>query len=112
LTDLYNEYKVFCSDINKKPCGKFDFVSKLSEIQINHYDSCGNKKYKVSLETLNTIAEKNKWITDLDEYDVVEQEIEVENPLDNGVNLIETKKIKKTKKTKKAVATTETELLG
>ena len=32
LTDLYNSYKVFCSDINKKPCGKFDFVSKLSEI--------------------------------------------------------------------------------
>ena len=24
----------------------------------------GNKKYKVSLETLKTIADKNKWITD------------------------------------------------
>ena len=70
----------------------------MSEIQINHYDSCGNKKYKVSLETLKTIADKNKWITDLDEYDVVEQEIEVGNPLDNGVILTETKKIKKVKK--------------
>ena len=104
LTDLYNSYKVYCSDISKKPCGKMDFVSKLSEIQINHYDSCGNKKYKVSLDTLKTIADKNKWITDLDEYDVVEQEIEVENPLDNGVNLTETKKIKKIKK---VVAITE-----
>ena len=105
LTDLYNSYKVYCSDISKKPsCGKMDFVSKLSEIQINHYDSCGNKKYKVSLETLKTIADKNKWITDLDEYEVVEQEIEVENPLDNGVNLTETKKIKKIKK---VVAITE-----
>ena len=81
-----------------------DFVSKLSEIQINHYDSCGNKKYKVSLETLKTIADKNKWVNDIDEYDVVEQEIEVENPLDNGVDLTETKKIKKIKK---VVAITE-----
>ena len=36
--------------------------------------------------------------TDLDEYEVAEQETEVENPLDNGVNLTETKKIKKVKK--------------
>ena len=89
-------YKVHCSEINKKPCGKMDFVSKLSEIQINYY--------KVSLETLKTIADKNKWINDLDEYDVVEEEIEVENPLDNGVDLSETKKIKKIKK---VVAITE-----
>ncbi len=99
LTELYNAYKMFCSDINKTPCGKMDFVGKLSEIQINHYDSCENKKYKVSLETLKTIVDKNKLITDLDDYEVVKQEIEVKNPLDNGVDfLTETKKIKKIKK--------------
>ena len=43
-------------------------------------------------------------LNDLDEYDVVEEEIEVENPLDNGVDLSETKKIKKIKK---VVAITE-----
>jgi hypothetical protein len=82
LTDLYESYKAFCSGINKKPCGKFDFVSKLSEIQINHYDSCGNKKYKVSLDTLKTIAQKNSWINELDEYDVVDEQLEIKNPLD------------------------------
>ena len=102
LTDLYNSYKVFCSDINKKPCGKFDFVSKLSEIQINHFDSCGNKKYKVSLDTLKEIADKNNWITELDEYNPVEQELEIENPIDFGIDLTETK-TKKKKKVKKVV---------
>ena len=100
MTDLYNSYKVFCSDINKKPCGKFDFVSKLSEIQINHFDSCGNKKYKVSLDTLKEIADKNNWITELDEYYPVEQELEIENPIDFGIDLTETK-TKKKKKLKK-----------
>ena len=106
LTDLYNSYKVFCSDINKKPCGKFDFVSKLSEIQINHFDSCGNKKYKVSLDTLKEIADKNNWITELDEYNPVEQELEIENPIDFGIDLTETK-TKKKKRVKKVVELTE-----
>ena len=106
LTDLYNSYKVFCSDINKKPCGNFDFVSKLSEIQINHFDSCGNKKYKVSLDTLKEIADKNNWITELDEYNPVEQELEIENPIDFGIDLTETK-TKKKKKVKKVVEITE-----
>ena len=79
---------------NKKPCGKFDFVSKLSEIQINHYDSCGNKKYKVSLETLNTIAQKNNWINELDEYNVVEEQSEIKSPIDFGVDLTKSKKNK------------------
>jgi hypothetical protein len=104
LVDLYNEYKVFCSEINKKPCGKLDFVSKLSEIQINYFDSGGYKKYKVSLETLKEISNKNSWITDIDEYNIdekqeieeIEEKVVKVNPIDFGIEI----KVKSNKKKK------------
>jgi hypothetical protein len=72
-------------------------VSKLSEIQINYFDSGGYKKYKVSLETLKEISNKNSWITDLDEYNIDEkQEIEEKvDPIDFGIEIkVKTKKNK------------------
>ena len=49
-------------------CGKTDFTTKLSEIQINYYKSNGYNKYKISLEQLKLIADNNNWITEIDEY--------------------------------------------
>lgn len=111
LVDLFESYKSFCSGINKKPCGKFDFVSKLSEIQINHYDSGGYKKYKVSLDYLKKIAEKNNWINELDEYksEIVTEE-KIENPIDFGIQINNNSTEKKKSKKKKIKYQSDEEL--
>jgi len=46
LTDLYNEFTVFCLDRKKRVCNKNDFTTKLTELQINYYKSNG---YNISL---------------------------------------------------------------
>ena len=70
LNELYDEYQNFCitKGVNRKS-NKNDFVAKLSEIQITHYKTKGYNSYKISLDTLNKIAEKNHWINELDEYE-------------------------------------------
>ncbi len=80
LTTLYDNYKQYCLNKHKNPCAKTDFTTKLSEIQINFYKSNGYNTYKVSLETLNQIANKNHWINDIDEY---EKEDENDNISEN-----------------------------
>jgi hypothetical protein len=71
LKELYLFYKEYCISINKRPCGKTDFTSKLSEIQINHYWSNGYNRYKVDIQDLKKIADKNNWINETDEFEVV-----------------------------------------
>jgi hypothetical protein len=43
----------------------------LSEIQINHYWSNGYNRYKVDIQDLKKIADKNNWINETDEFEVV-----------------------------------------
>ena len=83
LSDFYLYYKEYCIQENKKVCGKTDFISRLSEIQINHYKSNGYNTYKISLEELKKIADKNNWINECDEFK--SNETEIENPIDFGV---------------------------
>ena len=52
-----------------------DFISKLSEININYYKTGGTHYFKVLLDDLKQIADKHKWIHELDE---VEEEVKVE----------------------------------
>ena len=68
LSDFYLLYQEYCLLKNKRGCGKTDFTTKLSEIQINYYKSNGYNKYKISLEQLKLIADNNNWITEIDEY--------------------------------------------
>lgn len=68
VQDLYEEYK--CNiDTTKKPYNLQDFNKKLSEVNIIYYKSNNTNKYKVSYETLLSIANKRHWIHDLDEFD-------------------------------------------
>ena len=69
LNDFYDEYKAFTISINKKSVQKTDFISRLSEIQINFYKSMGYNKYKVSSKMLKEIATKNNWINEFDEFE-------------------------------------------
>jgi hypothetical protein len=70
LSDLYTNYKLFCElNIKKKPCGKTDFITKLSEIQINFYKTNGFNMYKVDLDKLKLISSKKNWINQYDEYE-------------------------------------------
>lgn len=67
IKELFEEYKLYCSSLNKLCCNNTDFNSKLEEIQIKHYKSNGFNKYMVSVQSLQEIAEKHKWLNELDE---------------------------------------------
>ena len=83
-------YKEYCIGINRKPCGKTDFISKLSEIQINFYKSNGYNTYKIDLIDLKKIADKNNWINECDEFEVIPKEfLELENVQDDKNNDLE-----------------------
>ena len=69
VTDLYEEYKFFARNDTYKTKCKIDFNKQLSDIGIKHYKSGNTNCYKVSIETLDTIAKKFQWIGELDEYD-------------------------------------------
>jgi hypothetical protein len=94
LTEFYLEYCSFCSSNNKKSLQKTDFISRLSEVQINFYKSNGYNKYKITLEQLKTIADKNNWINEFDEFEEGETKI---NPIDYGIETEENKYIDKIK---------------
>ena len=60
-----------------KERARTDFITKLSDIQINFYKTNGYNKYKVSLDILKQIAKNNNWINVADEFN---------NSDDNDVN--------------------------
>ena len=67
--DLHDEYNNYCNSNNiKNPLSKIQFVEKLTNLNINYMKS-GTNIYKVSYEHLKQIADKNKWIHELDEVD-------------------------------------------
>ena len=79
--------------INKRPAGKTDFNSRLSEIQINSYTSGGYIKFKISIDTLKEIAKKNNWINELDEFTNEEEEEEKEKESEPIINKVNNEKI-------------------
>lgn len=93
LSEFFLLYQEFCTINNKKACSKTDFISKLSEIQINFYKSNGFNKYKISLEHLKSIANKNNWINESDEF----EEQPNKSPLDHGIDTSEDKYLSKIK---------------
>lgn len=73
--EFYDHYKTYC---NGKAETKITMNKMLKNININYYKSNGYNKYKVSLETLKTIAKKEHWIHDLDEIDVDDDDDDIE----------------------------------
>lgn len=67
--DYFAQYQMYCQEEQLKAKTKIDFNKSLESIGISYYASSGKNYYKVSLETLNEIAEKFHWIHALDEYE-------------------------------------------
>jgi hypothetical protein len=68
-TDLYNEYKIYGVETNKKVLGRNDFYKALERLDIVYKKLHGLNKYKVSLDTLKALAEKRKWLCRFDDDD-------------------------------------------
>ncbi len=68
VNELHDLYKSYCVDNCKKALGKIKFCTKLKEIQIEYRPSNGKNIYAYSQEQLADIAEKGRWIHELDSY--------------------------------------------
>ena len=75
--DLHNHYQVWKGD---KILGKNDFMKKLEDVGISYRILHGNNYYRESLEFLNEIATKNKWIC---QYDEIEDDEDDEDDTDD-----------------------------
>lgn len=67
LQELFDEYLAFCTLEEGRSANKHKFVKCLEELQIKYYKSNTKNMYKVDYETLKALADKRKWICDLDE---------------------------------------------
>jgi regulator of replication initiation timing len=96
VEDIYVEYKNYCKAFSLKEIGKILFNRKLEEIGIK-YVRCDNgtaNKYDVKHSKLMEIANKFKWIHDLDNFrndifaddEIVFSNSSSSSRLDEGVN--------------------------
>jgi hypothetical protein len=69
LTEMYSYYKIYCRNNLIKPVLKEDFHRKLSEANINKIRKNNKYYFDIQLVDLVSIAKKNNWINDLDEFD-------------------------------------------
>jgi len=69
--DLFEEFKTYCSDngysLSNKPSEKTEMAEKLKQVNLIPR-KIGNNYYKYSASELLEIANKNKWIHELDEF--------------------------------------------
>lgn len=68
VTELYAKYSLYTEAQMKRPLGKIKFCSKLREIQLEYKKCHGINKYRYKYTNLKKIADKCKWIHDLDEF--------------------------------------------
>src|SRR5690606_37590019 len=59
----------YCTSKGKKAYTKIKFSKKLEEIGIVYKKSHGQFKYNVPYADLKALADKNRWIHELDEFD-------------------------------------------
>ena len=98
VQDLYDAYVVFCASNTKKPYNKIDFNKHLSTLNINHYKSNGQNKYKITCADLLAIANKKHWIHKLDEFKFdpdVDEELDYKTLYENAQKEIEQLKANK-----------------
>jgi len=68
ISELYNEYKLYCSSNNIKNTNKEDFHRKLSEVGFNRCKFNSKLYYKIPFEELVKTAKNKNWIHELDEF--------------------------------------------
>jgi hypothetical protein len=68
ISELYNEYKLYCSGNNIKNTSKEDFHRKLSEVGFNRCKFNSKLYYKIPFEELVKTAKNKNWIHELDEF--------------------------------------------
>lgn len=66
---FYEQFCAYCNKLSVKPKNKIDFNKALKDLGIEYKKSNGNNYYTVSIEELNALATKFKWIHELDEYE-------------------------------------------
>lgn len=79
---LHEQYEKYWKAKDKYPLSKYKFTAKLREVGITYKPSNGINVYRVTLESLKDIADKHKWVHELD-FDVVSSK--KENPLDENI---------------------------
>jgi len=80
VAQLFDEYLEYCLTHGHKTLTKHPFTDKLREIQIEYRKSDGRNLYKVDINQLRIIADKHKWIHELDEAPVVDDdECDIQN---------------------------------
>jgi phage/plasmid-associated DNA primase len=67
--DLYVNYEQFCNINGIKKLDKTTFNEKLKQVGIEYRKTKGNHYFVYSHEELLAIANKNKWIHELDSFD-------------------------------------------
>lgn len=96
VTHLYDKFCRYCSTMNAKPKTKIDFNKHLKDLGIEYKKSNGNNLYDIPLEFLCKLADKFKWIHELDEYED-EQSLDVfeDDDKDNEEVVIDYEKLYK-----------------
>ena len=82
VSNIYDEYVIFCKGEEKSALTKTKFCAKLREIGIDYTVSNRYNVYRYTNESLLNIAEKGKWIHKLDEFKTTHDE---SNDLDHGI---------------------------
>lgn len=70
LTELHDEYLVYCKQCLFKALPKIKFNILLQNVGIVPKKHNGYDKFNISLETLKSIADKHHWVHELDEIEV------------------------------------------
>jgi phage/plasmid-associated DNA primase len=97
VPDMFDLFVSFCSNNNAKHCHKIDFNKKMAEYGMTYYKSNSKLMYKINHDDLLVIANKNKWLHELDEFED-DDDVEVMANLEHGIqndNVDITKQLKK-----------------
>jgi hypothetical protein len=82
VKSLYKDYEEFCKKKEQRALCKIDFNKKLRDVGIDYRKTSGFLIFDVKLERLLEIANKHKWIHELDEYKM-EQEKKLDKSMFN-----------------------------
>ena len=84
LKDFSSQYDEYRYLLKLPPCQSIQFVSKsMSELGFDFKKCNGYNSYKISLESLQELANKKKWIHELDEDEMSKHNIHIHDYDDN-----------------------------
>ena len=75
-SELHAEYSDYCRSNEYKPMSIIKFNAKLKEINIDHHKVQGYSRYKLSWDEIKALAKKGKWVHELDDFDMDDENIE------------------------------------